>query len=114
MRLRERLKAGGPAASAKAWVVLPEMLGEIMLSSGEDGLLWADYAMQPAALLSGAGAVRQGVAGELYAVRSGLLRSGDRLDNQRRKPLRRKSVTHVPGINRHLCDRNRPENQWSG
>ncbi len=44
-------------------------------------------------------------AGELYAVRSGLLRSGNRLDNQRRKPLRRKSVTHVPGINRYRCAR---------
>ena len=55
---------------------------------------------------------RQGVAGELYAVRSGLLRSGDRLDNQRRKPLRRKSVTHVPGMKWHLCARNRPAGLW--
>jgi hypothetical protein len=31
------------------------MLGEIMLSPGEDGSLWADYAMHPAALLRGAG-----------------------------------------------------------
>ncbi len=32
------------------------MLGEIMLSPGESGSLWAEYAMQPAALLMGAGA----------------------------------------------------------
>ncbi len=44
---------GEPAASAKARVVLREMLGEIMLSPGEGGSLWAEYAMQPAALLAG-------------------------------------------------------------
>jgi site-specific DNA recombinase len=47
---------GDPAASAKARTILREMLGEIMLSPGEGGSLWAEYAMQPAALLMGAGA----------------------------------------------------------
>jgi DNA invertase Pin-like site-specific DNA recombinase len=47
---------GDPAASAKARMILREMLGEIMLSPGEGGSLWAEYAMQPAALLMGAGA----------------------------------------------------------
>jgi len=46
---------GDPAASAKARTILREMLGEIMLSPGEGGTLWAEYAMQPAALLMGAG-----------------------------------------------------------
>jgi len=32
------------------------MLGEIMVPPAEDGSLWADYAMQPAALLTAAGA----------------------------------------------------------
>ena len=27
---------------------------------------------------------------------------------KRRQPVRRKSVTYVSGINRYLCDRNRP------
>lgn len=47
---------GDPAASAKARTILREMLSEIMLSPGEGGSLWAEYAMQPAALLMGAGA----------------------------------------------------------
>lgn len=47
---------GDPAASAKARTILREMLGEIMLSPGEGGSLWAEYAMQPAALLMAAGA----------------------------------------------------------
>lgn len=47
---------GDPGASAKARTILREMLGEIMLSPGEGGSLWAEYAMQPAALLMGAGA----------------------------------------------------------
>jgi hypothetical protein len=46
---------GDPAAAAKARTILREMLGEIMLSPGEDGSLWAEYGMQPAALLQGAG-----------------------------------------------------------
>jgi site-specific DNA recombinase len=51
---------GDPAASAKARTILREMLGEIMLSPGEGGSLWAEYAMQPAALLMGAGAGTSG------------------------------------------------------
>jgi hypothetical protein len=46
---------GDPAASAKARTILRDMLGEITLSPGEDGSLWAEYGMQPAALLRGAG-----------------------------------------------------------
>jgi hypothetical protein len=59
-RLRERLKAGDPASAAKARTILRQMLGEIMLSPGEDGSLWAEYAMQPAALLQGAGTCGRG------------------------------------------------------
>jgi hypothetical protein len=33
---------------------LCDMLGEIMLSPGEDDSLWAEYRMLPAALLQGA------------------------------------------------------------
>lgn len=51
---------GDPAASAKARTILREMLGEIVLSPGEGGSLWAEYAMQPAALLMGAGAGTSG------------------------------------------------------
>jgi hypothetical protein len=46
---------GDSAAAAKARTILRDMLGEIMLSPGEDGSLWAEYGMQPAALLKGAG-----------------------------------------------------------
>jgi septal ring factor EnvC (AmiA/AmiB activator) len=46
---------GDPGAAAKARTILRDMLGEIMLSPGEDGSLWAEYGMQPAALLQGAG-----------------------------------------------------------
>jgi hypothetical protein len=46
---------GDLAAAAKARTIVRDMLGEIMLSPGEDGSLWAEYAMQPAALLQGAG-----------------------------------------------------------
>lgn len=46
---------GDLEAAAKARTILRDMLGEIMLSPGEDGSLWAEYAMQPAALLIGAG-----------------------------------------------------------
>jgi hypothetical protein len=35
--------------------ILREMLVEITLLPGEDGSLWAEYAMQPAALLKDAG-----------------------------------------------------------
>jgi hypothetical protein len=45
---------GDPAAAAKARTILRDMLGEIMLSPGEDGSLWAEYGMQPAGLLQGA------------------------------------------------------------
>jgi hypothetical protein len=45
---------GDLVAAAKARTILREMLGEIMLSPGEDGSLWAECAMQPAALLQGA------------------------------------------------------------
>jgi hypothetical protein len=38
------------------------MLGEIMLSPGENGSMWAEYAMQPAALLQGAGTCCRGEA----------------------------------------------------
>ena len=47
--------SGDRTEAAKARTILRDMLGEIMLSPGEDGSLWADYAMQPAALLRGAG-----------------------------------------------------------
>ncbi|MEP7243591.1 MAG: zinc ribbon domain-containing protein [Gammaproteobacteria bacterium] len=46
---------GDPAEATKARTILRDMLGEIMLSPGEDGSLWAEYGMQPAALLRGAG-----------------------------------------------------------
>lgn len=51
----DRGLGGDLVAAAKARTILREMLGEIMLSPGEDGSLWAEYAMQPAALLQGAG-----------------------------------------------------------
>jgi hypothetical protein len=51
---------GDPAAAAKARTILRDMLGEIMLSPGEDGSLWAEYGMQPAALLQGAGTCGRG------------------------------------------------------
>lgn len=47
---------GDPAASAKARTILRKLLGEIVLVPGGDGSLWAEYAMQPAALLAGAAA----------------------------------------------------------
>jgi site-specific DNA recombinase len=37
---------GDPSAATKARTILREMLGEITLSPGEDGSLWAEYAMQ--------------------------------------------------------------------
>jgi RimJ/RimL family protein N-acetyltransferase len=43
---------GDPAAAAKARTILRDMLGESMLEPAEDGSLWAEYAMQPATLLS--------------------------------------------------------------
>jgi len=51
---------GDPAAATKARTILRDMLGEVMLSPGEDGSLWAEYAMQPAALLQGAGTSGRG------------------------------------------------------
>jgi hypothetical protein len=57
------LGLGGDATEAtKARTILRDMLGEIMLSRGEDGSLWAEYAMQPAALLIGAGTSGRGEA----------------------------------------------------
>jgi hypothetical protein len=53
---------GDPAAAAKARTILRDTLGEIMLSSGEDGSLWAEYGIQPAALLQGAGTCGRGEA----------------------------------------------------
>lgn len=53
---------GDPAAAAKARIILWEMPGEIMLSPGEDGSLWAEYAMQPGALLTaGTGGRGEGI-----------------------------------------------------
>src|SRR5882757_2819662 len=46
---------GNLTAAAKARTILRDMLGEIMLAPGEGDTLWAEYAMQPAALLKGAG-----------------------------------------------------------
>jgi hypothetical protein len=51
---------GDPAAAIKARTIPRDMLGEIMLSPGEDGSLWAEYGMQPAALLQGAGTCGRG------------------------------------------------------
>lgn len=51
----DRGLGGDLVAAAKARTILREMLGEIMLSPGENGSLWAEYAMQPAALLQGVG-----------------------------------------------------------
>lgn len=51
----DRGLGGDLVAAAKARTILRELLGEIMLLPGEDGSLWAEYAMQPAALLQGAG-----------------------------------------------------------
>jgi hypothetical protein len=51
---------GDLAAAAKARTILRDMLGEITLSPGEDGSLWAEYGMQPAALLQGAGTCGRG------------------------------------------------------
>ncbi len=47
-------------AAAEARAVLRDMLGEIMLSPGTDGSLWAEFSMQPAALLKGAGTCGRG------------------------------------------------------
>ncbi|HWM69949.1 MAG TPA: recombinase family protein [Steroidobacteraceae bacterium] len=51
---------GDHVAATKARTILREMLGEIILSPGEDGSLWAEYAMQPAALLKDAGTCGRG------------------------------------------------------
>ncbi|GFE79257.1 resolvase [Steroidobacter agaridevorans] len=56
----DRGLGGDLCAAAKARTILREMLGEIMLSPGKDGSLWAEYAMQPAALLQGAGTCGRG------------------------------------------------------
>jgi hypothetical protein len=46
---------GHPQAASRARVILRDLLGEITLAPGDDGSLWASYAMQPAVLLRGAG-----------------------------------------------------------
>lgn len=51
---------GDLIAAAKARTILRNMLGEIRLSPGENGSLWAEYAMQPAALLQTAGTCGRG------------------------------------------------------
>jgi hypothetical protein len=56
-RVRDQIDqglGGDLGAAAKARTILRDMLGEIMLSPGGDGSLWAEYAMQPAALIAGA------------------------------------------------------------
>jgi hypothetical protein len=47
-------------AAEKARAILRDILGEIMLSPGTDGSLWAEFSMQPAALLKGAGTDSRG------------------------------------------------------
>src|SRR5439155_3761398 len=47
-------------------------------------------------------------ARQRYALRLRVLRSRDSSTRERRKSLRRKSVTHVSGINRYPCVRNGP------
>jgi len=44
---------GDPAGASKARTILRDMLGEIMLSPGEGGSLWAECGMQPAAPFPG-------------------------------------------------------------
>lgn len=57
---------GNTKAALKARVILRALLGKIRLSPGPDGSLWADYALQPAALLrSAAGAGTDGSGGTL-------------------------------------------------
>ncbi len=51
---------GDLVAAAKARTILRDMLGEIRLSPGENGSLWTEYAMQPAALLKVAGTYGRG------------------------------------------------------
>lgn len=46
---------GDPQGASRARLILRDLLGEITLAPGEDGSLWASYAMQPAVLLRGAG-----------------------------------------------------------
>jgi hypothetical protein len=53
---------GDLIAAAKARTILRDMVGEIRLSPGENGSLWAEYAMQPAALLKAAGTCGRGEA----------------------------------------------------
>ena len=57
---------GNPQAALKARVILRDLLGTIGLTPGEDGSLWADYALQPAALLrSAVGAGTDGSGGRI-------------------------------------------------
>lgn len=51
---------GNPEAAAKARIILRDMLGEIRLQPATDGGLWAEYGMNPAILLKGAGSVGRG------------------------------------------------------
>ena len=55
---------------------------------------------------------RPHLAGQLHAVRLGFLRRRDMSPRAGREPVRGESVTHVSGINRHLCDRNTPLIFW--
>lgn len=57
---------GNPQAALKARVILRALLGTIRLTPGENGSLWADYALQPAALLKSAvGAGTDGSGGRI-------------------------------------------------
>lgn len=57
---------GNPQAALKARVILRALLGTIRLTPGADGSLWADYALQPAALLrSAVGAGTDGSGGRI-------------------------------------------------
>ncbi len=51
---------GTPEAAAKARTILRDMLGEIRLQPAADGGLWAEYGMNPAILLKGAGSDGRG------------------------------------------------------
>jgi len=60
-------------AAGKARAILRKLLGEIRLTPDQAGL-WAEYAIQPAALLKGVGSGGSGGAlPELYAKRIRLL-----------------------------------------
>jgi hypothetical protein len=54
------------------------------------------------------GSRREDLAGDLHALRLGLLRSRNRARRMRAESIRGTGVTYVSGIKRHLCDRNGP------